>query len=364
MRIGIFTFHRAINYGAVLQAYGLKAYLESLGHEAYVIDYRPKYMNEYNYLFQFNKISFVNIKQALCDLLRELIIIPIRYHRLCLFRTFCKKRLGLKNIELDVQNNDFDVFVFGSDQIWNPVITNGYDNVYFGNFKAAEGKICVSYAASCGSIDNIRKEMMTICTLLSTFSSISVREKNLSRYLVDNLSQLNVFSCIDPVLLAGRDAYDRILEDFTVNEKYLLLFQLYHNEELFQNAFKIACQNDLKLVEITSNSESFKKREMVNVVSPGRFLAYIKNASYIITSSYHGMVLSILYSKDFNAVCYDDSIAERFMDLLTSLDMTDRLVDRVEKLTKIDYSRTENNFNKLRSSAQDYISNALRISRK
>lgn len=90
MRIGIFTFHRAINYGAVLQAYGLKAYLESLGHEAYVIDYRPKYMNEYNYLFQFNKISFVNIKQVLCDLLRELIIIPIRYHRLCLFRTFCK----------------------------------------------------------------------------------------------------------------------------------------------------------------------------------------------------------------------------------------------------------------------------------
>ncbi len=359
MRIGIFTFHCADNYGAVLQAYGLQEYLKSLNHEVFIIDYCPEYLIRPTRLFRFDMIPHTGFVSWLSKIFRECLVIPIRCYRHFLFCRFRKKRFNLNILNLNNVDNEFDVFVYGSDQIWNIEMTEGYNDVYWANTAAASKKRNIAYAASAGYASCL-DDYETIRMLLTNFSSISVRETSLSKFLNEKYSQFPVTVCLDPVLLAGRDVFDSIAEDIKIRRPYLLLFQLSHNEQLFQNAKSIAKRNNIDIIEITSYTESLKNKKMLNCVSPGALVAYVRSASYVITNSFHGAVLAILYRKDFNVICKNSRVGERMENLVDSLGLNNRLCENVEKLVPIDYTETECRLHSLLSNSRLYLNSNLK----
>ena len=133
MKIGIFTFHCAHNYGAVIQCYGLQQYLKSIGHQVYVVDYRPQYFDFY----QSSHIEFSRtdgIKSFIKAKISDLLVGRSRRKRREAFESFITKKLKLTPYIANNDYSDFDAIILGSDQIWNPGITGGnYDEVFFGS---------------------------------------------------------------------------------------------------------------------------------------------------------------------------------------------------------------------------------------
>lgn len=257
--------------------------------------------------------------------------------------------------------SDFDAFIMGSDQIWNPDITNGGDKIYWGQFPAAKGKKIISYAASVGCVKEIDLFMNEYLTMLQSYTAISVREQSLADYFSKQMLNISVCVTIDPVLLVGKAIFAPMIFPSKKQKPYLLAFQLYYNDSVKEIAEKVARQKGLDLVELVSSSETLKNKKCLTSESPESFLSLLKGASYVITSSFHGTALSILFEKDFNTVSIEASLSERMVNLLSQLNLTERLVDNNFQLVTvpIDYVSVNESLDVLRSSSKLFIENAL-----
>lgn len=329
MKIGIFTFHCAANYGAVLQTYCLQEVLKSMGHEVYVIDYRPKYLiNSYKTFF-YNSSSYNSYVAKCKGLVRACLVAPIRWKRNRTFSKFINSHLNLYKLDLNDKSNDFDTFVFGSDQIWNPKITCGFDRVYLGDFPAAKGKKLIAYAASVGSVSNFSGEDINyFLSRLKYFDKVFVREKSLAEYINLKTSLLPKV-VFDPVLLAGSEIlYSLGINKHRIkNKKFFLLFQIGRDNEIAQYAHNLAVEKKLRHIDIISMGESLFDKTIKQTLKVEQLLEYFINASYIATSSFHGTVFAILFNKQFYTLSINQSNDERSMLLLESLNISDRMLN-------------------------------------
>lgn len=330
MKIGIFTFHCAANYGAVLQTYCLQEVLKGMGHEVYVIDYRPKYLIEPYKTFSYDPTSFDSFFAKCKGLLRACLVTPIRWKRNRAFSRFIDSHLNLYQLDLNDESNDFDAFVFGSDQIWNPKITGGFDKVYFGDFPAAKGKKLIAYAASAGSISNFADENIDyFLSRLQYFDKVTVREKSLAEY-INQKSSITSEVVFDPVLLAGINVVNKLAINkgfYIIKNPYLLLFQLGQNSFIANYAIELAKVKNLELVEIITSGESIFDSKIKQTLSIDELLLYFKNASYIVAASFHGTVFATLFNKQFNTISISDNIDERALSLLNELNLSDRMLN-------------------------------------
>lgn len=358
MKIGILTFHCAVNYGAVLQAYALQEFLRSLGHEVYVIDYRPDYLTEPYRSFKFCSNSCSSIFQRVKVFFRACLAAFICNKRNRSFNTFIKNRLNLYKLDLYDEQNTFDAFVFGSDQIWNPRITKSIDNVFIGRFPAAYGKYRIAYAASIGSVKNLKdSDILSFEYIVKNFTAISVREQSLKVFFKECFDK-DVTVVLDPVLLAGVSIFEKIAAKKKVDKPYLLLFQLDRNDLVSLYVEKIAQKMGLQLVEMISWGESIKNRKLKQSLSPEEFLGYFKGASYIITTSFHGTAFSILFRKNFNVISCDVRTDERALSLLQSLGLEKRMCsinDTSMIMSDIDYYLIDSKLQNLRGSSLHYL---------
>lgn len=339
MKIGIFTFHCAANYGAVLQAYALQEVLRGLGHEVYIIDYRPDYLikpySPFRYKFGNNDSLIIKLK----GLIRTFLIAPIRWRRNRRFLHFINAHLNLYNLDLNDTTNNFDAFIFGSDQIWNPLITNGLDRVYLGNFPAAKGKKLIAYAASTGSLSNLKEsDFILLRDSIWHFTSIGCRESFLQEKLEKYFNKKS-YTVLDPVLLSGLSVFRHLVQEVKEEKPYLLLFQLVRNERAYRCANSFAKKKNLEVIEIVSFGNSLRIRKLKQTLSVGKFLGYIKNASFIITTSFHGTAFSLLFKKNFAYFSLNENQDSRISSLLGSLGLKDRMLSSVNTvyLPQIDY---------------------------
>lgn len=362
MKIGILTFHCAINYGAVLQAYALKEFLKKMGHNVYVIDYKPYYLKKPYRIFLFSYNCNLSIKQLVKNWFYACLVVPIRWKRYRAFNSFIKKRLNLCDLDLNDNRNDFDAFVFGSDQIWNTRLTNGIDKVFWGDCIAVKGKKLIAYAASAGCEQNLKAEnVLSFKSVLDSFSAVSVRESSLQTFFKKQF-YTDVPVVLDPVLLIGRSIFDQLATTVDCMCPYLLLFQFENNKSVSKYAAKLAEKMNLKLVEITSSTNAIKNKKLKQTLSPEKFLGYIKNASYIITTSFHGTALSILFEKNFSTVSCGRQMDERVSSLLTFLGIKERLcsIDSDEILNvMIDYTLVNDRLQKIRNASESFLKMSL-----
>lgn len=371
MKIGILTFHCAVNYGAILQVYALKEVLCRLGHDAHVIDYRPNYQTTVYQPF-FNRPG-----------LRSLVRISgwiLWYHfikggirkiiRNLKFKTFAADYLSLDQTAMSDVADKYDVVICGSDQIWNPNITGQrLDEAFFGVLPNIQNIKVISYAASVGNIENLKGHEAELVTYLRGLSAISVREKNLAEYISALDSNLLSATVVDPTILAGRVVFDAISSERSLIEKpYLLYFSLSDNSMLRQNTRAIAIEKKLEFIELTTYYERVPGQQISKPASPVEFCSLFKYAHYVVCSSFHGMVFSILFNRQFIVYADTKRGLDRFVSLLNELGLMERLISsHVDFVTRwhslktaIDYSTVDTKLADLRQQSLDWLQNALK----
>lgn len=357
MKIGILTFHCAINFGAVLQAFGLFQYLRSLGHDVSVIDYRPDYLIRQYRSFYSKRIKEGRSKKLrLFFLLREVLALHVRYGREKLFRRFIKDHLHLSPLQLDDKANDFDAFVFGSDQIWNRTITQS-DAVFWGNAPAFEGKRRIAYAASAGSVNALDEDAMSN---LERFDAVSVREKSLADYL-KSFTTKKIDTVLDPVLLAGKEFFSAIA---TTKQRspYLLYFSLEGDDNLRPIVERLAKKRNLELIEVRSYNICFTKRNVKNVLSINDFLGLFLYADFVVTKSFHGTAFSILFERDFMVYYDGQEVPERMHNLLNALGLGNHLrhIDEPSIASfPINWKDVNDRLEQMRISSRQFLAEAL-----
>lgn len=292
-------------------------------------------------------------------------VAPIRWKRNSVFARFIHDYINLYQLDLNDASNDFDVFIFGSDQIWNPKITNGFDKIYLGDFPAAKGKKLIAYAASAGSVSNFSNENVNyFLSRLKYFDKVLVREKSLAEFIRRKTFIISEV-VFDPVLLAGPTILYKLLDNNEIkNQKqpYLLLFQLIRNDDIAKYAADVAKNKGLKLIEVATMRESIFNENQKQTLSVKQLLFYFVNAAYIITSSFHGTVLSILFNKPFNTISLNNSIDERASFLLDYLNLSDRMLNiygKVVSSTQIDYTDANNLYNIKKIESYNILNNFL-----
>lgn len=361
MKIGILTFHFAHNYGAVLQAYALKEVLKSMGHSVEVIDYLPDYFfNKYN-PFSVKKSSFYSFARSLLGKCKILPTFFLHIKRYLGFKNFINKYLNPVKIDLESSDHGFDVFIFGSDQIWNPNITNrGFDKVYFGDFAGSLGKKNVAYAASAGGYKFTCDDVKKIEDLLSRFYKISVREESLKNIIL-KLRPGSVEQVLDPVLLANSENFKSITHSSIKMKKYVLVYQVVEDPKTMRIAKHIAKQFGCDVIELTARISFSLSTSKDQSAAPQKFVSYFNNAEYVVTTSFHGTVFSILFGRPFYVVGLNPEHDNRSKSLLTSLGLENRLVDKhsLPEVSNIDYRLVNNRLEELRMNSCSFLVGAI-----
>lgn len=359
MKIGILTFHRAHNYGAVLQCYALQETLKKMGHTVEVIDYYPEYLLTPYRIFSISRLSNYNPLKIMKAFAIELLLMSKRVKRYHAFKTFINKNLNLsptvngKNIP-----STYDTYIIGSDQIWNPAITKGFDPVYFGffNFDKA-GKKIIAYAASMESkmLDEKSKEFYI--NALNNFDAVSVRESKLAE-LLQPLHSKKIETVIDPTLLADRCIWNRIIARPKIKEKYVLVYQVRRNKNTIRIAKNIAKQINAIVIEVTAWHTTHFNKYRFQCSSPEEFLGFIKNAACVVTTSFHGTAFSVIFNRPFYCIELGDNGNTRSQSFLNSIGLCDRMLkkDETPKYTEIDYDNKINNIIvKIREASLRYL---------
>lgn len=351
MKIGILTFHCAHNYGAVLQSFALQEYLKEKGHKVEIIDYRP------SYLIEPYEIPSLKLK-SLSILRRSLSVILLnnsRVKRADNFNAFIKDSLNLSDETNDVQK-EYDLYILGSDQIWNGEITKGIDNVYWGNFiKRADSKIC-SYAASLGGYKIQKHEKSIIKHHLLNIDKLSVREKETLEE-IRSLTSKDIVEVLDPTFLINRSKWDQFLGGNFPKNKYILIYQVRYNKNLLRIANQIANQLQARVIEIPAGISLKHLFNKYKSTSPFEFINLIKNAECIVTSSFHGTAFSLIFEKPFYTVALNDGADNRSINLLSNLSLNNRIINKNSKVdfSHIDYSVVNKKLQDLILSSKSYI---------
>lgn len=352
MKVGIISMQRVVNYGSFLQAYSLKNIIEKLGNEVEFIDYKveppivEKYIsNEYSncketaaktsLLKKAARFLWEN-KNAKSRKLR-------RYYRAKMYLTkrYNEEFLPMLGVTKQYRYNLCeDAIVIGSDEVFNCLQANkdvGYSKELFGY--DANSKILISYAASFGTTtyEGLEKYGIAgeVADMLSEFDYISVRDKN-SLSVVEKLIGDTPDYHVDPVLI---NDYDGLIPQSVALKNYMIVYaygsRISDEEAMYINRF--AGENNLKVITL-GETNRFEWDHLI--VNPFEVLAYFKNASYVVTDTFHGTVFSIKYSKQF-ATIIRDSNRQKLSDLLERFNLTNRQVSDIACLELVLKSKTD-----------------------
>jgi polysaccharide pyruvyl transferase WcaK-like protein len=350
-RIGILTFHNGINYGAYFQCFSLYKHLESLGHQPEVINYKsfsfwfkekkhllynkPKYHRSWEVLWKnFKKIRQFKIAQ------KEIVNSPLTF----------------SHSKINDLSHKYDFIVVGSDIVWcfdDDLI--GFDPIYFGYY--LNPKKLISYAPSFGPTspevnlsDEIKKGLLK-------FDNISVRDEN-SKNIIDRNLHISPPVVLDPTfLIDDLNKYGKPIKD----DGYILVYSYHTPKKYIKYLKKYAKNEGLKLIAVGYYCDWCDKN-ILNI-SPFKWLTFFKNASLVITSTYHGTIFSLLNRKPF--VTIDNKPTHyKTGQLLKSFKINNRLINSLPDFkeqinTEINYKSVEKYMNKETEKSKSYLNESL-----
>jgi hypothetical protein len=366
MRICTITCHDVYNHGASLQAYALLTYLKQCGHDVEIIDYKPDYLsNHYNLLSIDNPKWEKNIVTKVMYIILKMPVKILSLKRKKAFDQFTSNYLRLtksrykSNEELKKNPPHADAFLCGSDQIWNSLHQNGKDPAFYLDFVPTE-KVKASYAASFAT-DTIKDEMLPIVKKrVEQLDSISVREKS-GVEILKRLDIKNAVTVVDPVLLLNKEDWN-ILGKEKFSEKYILIYDFDNSDLIRKMALEIANKKGYEIYTINPGKINYADKYFKHV-GPETFVSLIRDASFVISNSFHAVVFSILYQKEFAIVNRTESINTRMRDFLDDLKLSQRLVNEdyilYGILKRIDYSESVKLLNEKIAFSMKYLDETL-----
>ena len=333
-KIAIITFHRAINYGAVLQAYALQNCLKGLGYDAFEIDYVPSQEIQKYKLISLKRIK--NPKRFFMDI----ISFPENLKKHNKFRKFLDSNISLTSSRYDLsdlKNNPplADVFITGSDQVWNYELLNGIDDAFFLNFESEKFSKKISYAASIGKEFFLESDYGVLKKYLLDFYGISVREKTAIKAL-KKLGIDNAVTVCDPVFLIEKYSWNKLCKKQYNKQKYILSYMLSKSDEYCKMVSLLAKETNLKVVCFEKKPHYDCEFEKKSSAGPDEFVNLIRDAEYVITTSFHATAFSIIFEKKFFVYPYSKT-SSRVTDLLEKLGISNRAVNSLEEFKKLDF---------------------------
>ena len=343
MQIKTITCHDVYNHGASLQAYALQTYLESLGHNVEIIDYKPPYLCGHYNLWAVNPVYDKPIVKQLY-LLAKLPGRLVALKRKRLFDEFTQKYLKLtdccyhSNEELAANPPQADVFIAGSDQIWNTLFLNGRDAAFYLFFAPKTSKL-ISYAASFATEDVVEEYKPFVKRMLQNFDEISIRER-CSLSLLKQLGRTDGKAVCDPVFLLTKEQWNKMLPSEPAKEKYMVVYDSEKSVNLKKIALRIAKEKRLKLYNISGFRIGYADKELW-ASSPLDFVQLIRDAEYVVSNSFHATAFSMIFERNFCVINRSEHINERMKSLLMNYMLDDRLVTDYSEAILIDINFRE-----------------------
>ena len=330
MQVKIITCHDVYNHGAALQAYALQTYLLSLGYDVEIIDYKPDYLSGHYKLWSVANPLFDKPIVKQLYLLTKLPGRLLSLKRKHLFDEFTSAYLRLTNHryhsfeELKSNPPQADVYIAGSDQIWNTVFLNGRDAAFFLDFAPHTAKR-ISYAASFATENVVEEYKPFVKTMLQNFDEISIRER-CSLPLLKQLGRTDGKAVCDPVFLLTKAQWNRLLPSVKIQERYLLVYDTEKSAKLKKIAQRIAKEKNLKIYNVSAFKIGYADRELW-ASSPLNFVQLVRDAEYVISNSFHATAFSVIFGKNFCVVNRTVKINERMKSILEDLGLQERLVN-------------------------------------
>lgn len=363
MKIGILTFQRACNYGAVLQAYALRTFLKrKMGADIEIVDYRNLQIEREYAVTKFSLEGNI-LKEAAASMLCA----PYRIRRNNAFKRFRQDCLNIKGQGINKQalralNETYDIFIVGSDQVWNMEIT-GNDESYFLDFVNDEKKRC-SYAASIGKSKFSENQRAELLLRLKGFSAVSFRESEAASEFQPMLPDKRLYSHLDPVYLLEADIWRQLSAAKPCLEPYILFFTTGNGPEIIPDvefARKIAAERGMKALFLSDQDRWFKHRSLKHcgAVMPQEFLSLIDHAACVVTNSFHATSFSIMLHTPFY-VETDLPRSGRLLNILRLFGMEDRQLKRGEPVCRIEsainWARADEEIRERREQSENYLS--------
>lgn len=348
MKASIITIIDNQNFGTYLQAFALCQKVEDMGLQTELIDYNRKSLSLWA-LTKHRVLSTINMLKW-----------PKRFYRV--FRSWLLQKKDKKFVrhyltstcyksykQLMQNPPEADVYITGSDQVWNSWYNQGVDRSFYLDF-APEGALRIAYAASIGMPEIPANEAKETAMLLSKYKAISVREKSAVDILASiNVDTKNIHPVLDPTLLLNKEQWKKHISlGRLVQERYLLIYSVekhVQNKIVSELARKVAKDRGLKIIGISYsglNSKFDYCDKQYFRATPDVFLSLMYHSDYVIVSSFHGTAFAINFNKEFLTVA-PQKFNSRVANILSICNLEDRLVNTdsydYKLATPIDYSR-------------------------
>jgi hypothetical protein len=258
-----------------------------------------------------------------------------------------------------VKNEQLDGFVCGSDTIFCIDEFDGFDDGYFANYSCMKNN-SVAYAASFGDAHFDEESYEILNHRLKNFKAIGLREEKMLPYTENHVS-VPTSRTIDPTLLIEADEYKSITADRIEDDRYLLLYTRRYNAEMEKYAEHLAKENGWKIVEISLRATNAEKgHRMFYEAGVEEFLSLVKNAEYVVTNSFHGLMFAVQFKKDF-AVFSRESGDSKIYEALDLFGLRDNLLTCYtdEKLLVTDYDKVHQRIHSARVKSLEFLKDEL-----
>lgn len=348
-KIGVITHWGSLdNYGQTLQAYALQRAIESFGFAPFLIRYIEdgikrsifrKALSALNPIFLFNYLRFKKLNKE--DYINNLN--HGRDLRKFLDEHVTQASQIYSRKELITNPPYADIFITGSDQVWNKL-----DKSYFLDF--IDNKKKIAYAASFGATRYNEKERQIIYDLLKSFDSITVREYT-GKVMCEEMGLLNIDVVPDPTILLERDTYMRLAKTISSDKSYLLIYLLGNETDFkIRECYRFANEHNLDVKYIAGQRQSDKYPKIYPSLE--EWIGCIANAKYVITNSFHGTVMSAILNTQFISIPLtgkSSRMNSRIETLLNELDLLDRMSSNLSLLhLPIDFLTVNSRLERLR----------------
>lgn len=369
--VGIITIHKINNYGSVLQAYALQKVCEELGYKAEIIDY--DFPNEFHLD---NKYAMASDTQPTEPKWIKMMfsMALVKQHKG--IRSFVEKYQHLSKAKYhsvkDFSDNPpfYDIYLTGSDQLWSPRHCNG-DPVFMLYF-APDNALKVAYAASIGTNAIPQDLVNAYAKLLSRYKHIAVRE-NSGADIIKGLTGKDAAVVLDPTLLLDKDDWDRVsVTRRLIKKKYILCYFLNYTFNAFPYADELAAdiqrQTGYEIVRVARppHRMTLSKTSFKIGASPEEFMALVRDAEIVLTTSFHGSAFAVNYGKPvFSIVEKRDASDSRQVSLMHSLGLDRQVIsvrDRFPSVSMASYDvvKEQSILENLRTMSKSYLEKALK----
>lgn len=357
MKASLITIHVGFNFGSILQTIASVEVLKKQGLEVKIVNYipnrvRPKY--------------FLSGADGVLRKMKRLAMLPNFLRNRRIYQGYLGKYCTLS--EPIYTSDTFgekcpkaDLYVTGSDQVWNSIHNEGLDVRYF--FEGIKGRF-ISLASSFGREQISEKEADYVKIALLRYSAISVREESAVNLLSD--LDINSVQLLDPTFYLNRFDWEPFMSKPKFEERYLLVYAPYNIVDeavIYKSARKIAKKLGLKVVAFSWDfNDSNLADHTVKYASPGDFLRLMRDADYVITNSFHGTAFSINLNKQF-IVFRPSSFFTRIESVLSLCGLTGRVAEGVvtDEIVDdiIDYEHVNKVLDKERGRAMQFLANCI-----